>query len=142
MRVDLEHVVAHLVDRVFAVMSDPASRPLWQENTSDVEVLTPGPTALGTRWRETSRGIGTVHAEVVGFEENALWEEAGTAAGGAGHVSVRFRPEGETATRLVVGVEVHLKGARRLMEPALAPLVSRQMLSDLTRLEALLSAGA
>jgi uncharacterized protein YndB with AHSA1/START domain len=136
--IDLEHVVPHPVERVFALMSDPASRPLWQENTSDVEVLTPGPAGLGTRWRETTRGIGRVEGEVVGFEENALWEEAGTAGGGTGRVTVRFRAEGDGATRLAVRVELHLKGARRLMEPALAPLVSRQLPSDLERLSALL----
>lgn len=141
MRVDLDHVVPHPVERVFAVMSDPASRPLWQENTSDVEILTPGPTGLGTRWRERTRGIGAVQAEVVGFEENALWEEAGTADGGEGHVTVRFHPEGDGATRLTVLAELKLKGARRLMEPALAPLVSRQMPSDLERLAALIERG-
>jgi uncharacterized protein YndB with AHSA1/START domain len=141
MRVDLEHVIAHPVERVFAVMSDPARRPHWQERTSDVEVLTPGPTALGTRWRETSRGIGAVEATVVGFEAHALWVEAGTAGGGDGRVTVRFAREGEGATRLIIVAEIHLKGLRRAMEGALKQIVVRQMPHDLVRLEALLGAG-
>ena len=142
MRVDLEHVIAHPPERVFAVLSDPARRPSWQENTSGVTVLTPGPTALGTRWRETSRGIGVVEAEVVGLEPAALWEESGTADGGEGRITVRLRPEGEGSTHLSVTVELHLKGLRRVMEGALAPIVARQMPEDLARLEAILDGGA
>ena len=134
MRVDFEHVVAHPVERVFAAMSDPSRRALWQEGTSDVELLTPGPAGLGTRWRETSRGVGTVALEVVGFARDALWEEAGVADGGEGRVTVRFRPDGAAATHLAITVELHLKGMKRLVEPALAPVISRQMPSDLARL--------
>jgi len=140
MRIDLESVVAHPVERVFAVMSDPARRPQWQENTSNVEILTPGPTALGTRWREASRGIGAVEVVVVGFEACALWQEAGTAGGGDGRVTVRFATDGEGATRLTITVEVRLRRLRRVMAGALQPIVARQMPKDLARLEALLDA--
>jgi uncharacterized protein YndB with AHSA1/START domain len=140
-RVEVERVIAHPVDRVFAVVSDPPSRPRWQENTSGVEVLTPGPTGLGTRWREQNKGIGTVAAEVVGFEADRLWEESGTADGGAGRITVRMEPDGEASTRVQVVVELHLKGLRRVMEGALEPIVARQLPKDLERLEALLDAG-
>lgn len=140
MRVDLEHVITHPPDRVFAVLSDPSRRPSWQENTSGVTVLTPGATGLGTRWRETNRGIGAVEAEVVGFTPGALWEEAGTADGGEGRITVRLRPEGEGSTHLTMTVELHLKGLRRVMEGALQPIVTRQMPEDLARLQALLDA--
>ena len=59
MRVDIDHVVGHPVSRVFAVMADVRNRPIWQENTRDVELLTDGPPALGTRWRETMKCVGT-----------------------------------------------------------------------------------
>lgn len=141
MRVEVEHTVAHPPARVFAVICDPARRTLWQENTSDVEILTPGPVVVGTRWRETTRGIGRVEAEVVALERDALWEEAGEADGGSGRITVRLRPEGEGATRVSVTVELHLKGLRRVMEGALQPIVARQLPDDLRRLEALLGAG-
>lgn len=141
MKVEVEQTLAHAVGRVFAVVSDPASRPLWQENTSDVELVTPGPAGLGTRWRETTRGIGRVEAEVVGFERDALWEESGEADGGSGRITVRLRPEGDAATHVSVTVELHLKGLRRVMEGALEPIVARQLPNDLTRLSALLDAG-
>lgn len=141
MRVAIEQVVGHPAVRVFAVISDPRNRPRWQENTSGVEVLTPGPTAVGTRWQEHSKGVGTVHAEVMALEPNVLWEEAGSADAGEVRVTIRLGPGGEGATRIGIDVEIHLHGARRLFESALAPMVSRQMASNLAQLEFLLDQG-
>lgn len=138
MRVDLEHVLAHPPERVFAVLADPARRPEWQESTSDVVVLTPGPPGLGTRWRETGAGIGVIEAEVVGFVPGELWEETGSADGGEGRITVRLRPEGG-GTHVSMTVELHLKGLRRVMEGALQPIVARRMPQDLERLDALLA---
>ena len=140
MEVDLEHVVAHPPARVFAALSDPHMRPRWQENTSDVRDVSPGPVAPGTTWTETTRGVGDVRMEVVAMEPDALWEEAGVADGGRARVRVRLAPQGEGATRLAVHVELRLSGLRRVIEPALGGIVSRQMPADLGRLEALLGA--
>ena len=96
---------------------------------------------VGTRWRETSRGIGLVEAEVVGFAPATLWEEAGTADGGEGRITVRLAPGDGGSTRVSMTVELHLKGLRRVMEGALGPIVERQLPQDLARLEALLDAG-
>jgi hypothetical protein len=123
-------------------MSDPRNRPLWQENTRDVEMLTPGPLGLGTRWREHTRGIGLVEGEVVGFEPDSLWEERGEADGGTGRVRVGFAPEGEASTRLTIHVHLSLRGAKRLLEPALGPMVHHQMPRDLGRLDALIAGRA
>jgi uncharacterized membrane protein len=142
-RVELEHVVAHPVERVFSFMADVRNRPLWQENTRDVEVLTEGEPCVGTRWRETSKGIGTYVAEVVAFERDALWAEAADLDAGRGRIEVTFAPAeaDHRATRLEIAVEISLRGTRKLLEPALAPMIRHQMPSDLGRLEALLSEG-
>ncbi len=140
MEIDLEHVVAHPVGRVFAVLSDPTARPRWQENTSDVRDVSPGPTAVGTTWTETTRGVGDVRLEVVALEPDALWEEAGRADGGHARVRVRLSPHGEGSTGVAIRVELRLSGLRRMMEPALGKIVAHQMPADLRRLEALLSA--
>ncbi len=94
MRVDLEHVVAHPVERVFAFMADVRNRPLWQENTHDVEVLSDGEPGLGTRWRESAKGIGTYEAEVVAFERDELWAEAADLEAGSARIEVVLRPRG------------------------------------------------
>ena len=140
MRLTIERVVGHTADSLFAVISEPLGRPLWRQGTSDVEMLTPGPTAVGTRWRETSRSVGRIQAEVVGLEPNALWQEAGLADAGEVRITIRLDPEGEGATRVGVEVEIHLHGARRMFESALGPIVSGQMTNDLLQLEALLDA--
>lgn len=142
-KVELEHVVPHPPERVFAVISDPSRRPEWQENTSHVEMTGPGPVGVGTRWREVQRGAGRVEAEVVGFEPPRRWEEAGEAEAGGGRIAVGLEPaDGGGATRVTMAVELHLRGARRLMAPALEPMVRRQMPRDLDRLSALLDAEA
>jgi hypothetical protein len=140
-RVELEHVVAQPVERVFAFMADVRNRPRWQENTHDVVLLTDGEPGLGTRWRETARGIGTYEAEVVEFERDALWTEAATVDAGKARITVSFARDGDDAqaTRLGIAVEISLRGTRKLMEPVLGPMIRRQMPSDLGRLEALLA---
>jgi uncharacterized protein YndB with AHSA1/START domain len=138
-RIELEHVVAHPVERVFAFMADVRNRPLWQENTHDVELIDSGEPRRGMRWRETMKGVGTYEAELVSFERDRLWTEATDVAGGSGRIEVAFAPEdGGAATRLRIAVDIKLRGTKKIMEPALGPKIRRQMPSDLHRLEALL----
>ncbi len=134
MRIDIEHRVDVTPERVFAVVSDPARRGEWQDNTTDVRVLTPGPAGLGTRWTETQRGVGHAEVEVVGFEPPTRWSEAGTADGGGATVTIVLHPDGETATHVAVTVDLKLRGARRLMGAAIAPIIRGQVPRDLDRL--------
>jgi uncharacterized protein YndB with AHSA1/START domain len=136
--VEIERTLRHPVEAVFGFMADPANRPRWQEHTQRVEILTEGPSGVGTRWRETTGGVGTYEAEVVAFEPGRLWVEEADTSRGRGRISVAFAPQGATASLLSVTVEIHLRGARRLMGPALAPLIARQLPRDLERLEELL----
>jgi uncharacterized protein YndB with AHSA1/START domain len=139
-RIELEHMVPHPPERVFAVMADPRNRPLWQENTSDVEMLDPPPARLGTRWRESTRGVGRVELEIIALEPAALWGEHGRGDGGEATVTVALRPEG-AGTRLAMAIDLRLTGARRLAGPVIGPLIQRQMPADLDRLSALLDRG-
>ena len=137
--VEVEQTLSHPVETVFAFMSDPANRPRWQEQTQRVEVLTEGPAGVGTRWRETTTGVGTYEAEVVAFERDRLWVEEADTGQGRGRISVAFAPDGPAATHLSVTVEIHLRGMRRMMGAAIAPLIGRQLPRDLERLDALLA---
>ena len=138
MRVTVEHLVPHPVERVFAAVSDPARRAEWQENTSDVRIEGPLPVAVGTRWTEEQRGIGHVEAEVTELEPGARYAERGDTSSGTGRVTVTFAPEGDGATRLQMEVELRLKGLKKAFEPALAPMVRSQLPKDLDRLSAVL----
>jgi uncharacterized protein YndB with AHSA1/START domain len=137
-RVSVEHVIPHRVDRVFALVSDPSRRAEWQENTSDVQVEGPLPVAVGTRWTEEQRGVGHVDAEVTALEPGRLYAERGDTSSGTGRVTVTFAPDGDGATRVAMEVELNLKGLKRALEPAIAPMVRSQMPKDLDRLTALL----
>jgi uncharacterized protein YndB with AHSA1/START domain len=141
-RVSVEHVIPHRVDRVFALVSDPSRRAEWQENTSDVQVEGPLPVAVGTRWTEEQRGVGHVDAEVTALEPGRLYAERGDTSSGTGRVTVTFTPDGDGATRVAMEVELNLKGLKRALEPAIAPMVRSQMPKDLDRLTALLDREA
>lgn len=142
MHVSVEHVVPHPVDRVFAVVSDPTRRAEWQENTSDVQVAGPLPAAVGTRWTEEQRGVGHVEAEVTALEPGRRYAERGESSSGTGRISVTFTPDGDGATRVGMEVELTLKGLKKALEPAIAPMVRHQLPKDLDRLSVLLDREA
>lgn len=142
MQVTIEHLVPHPADRVFAVVADPRRRPEWQENTSDVRMVSDGPVAVGTRWTEHQRGIGDVEGEVTGLEPGRVWAEAGEAHSGSARVTVTLTPDGDGATHVHLDVELRLRGLKKAFEHALAPMVRHQMPKDLDRLSAILDREA
>ena len=71
-------------------------------------MLTEGPSGVGTRWRESTTGLGTYGVEVVAFERERLWVEEADTSRGNGRISVAFASEGDAATRVTVTVEIHL----------------------------------
>ena len=141
MQVTIEHLIPHPVDRVYAVLTDPSRRAEWQENTSDVRLVSDGPVAVGTRWTEEQRGVGHVEAEITALEPGRVYAERGDSSSGTGRVTVTLTPDGDT-TRLVMEVELSLKGFKRAMEPIVAPMVRAQMPKDLDRLSAILDGVA
>lgn len=141
MRVELEHRVPAPPEAVFAVLCDPTRRPEWQEGTSEVALVSPPPIALGSRWTERQRGIGAVEAEVTGFAPGERWAETGETEAGTAEVTVTLHPDDGGGTRVGVVVEMRLRGARRLAEIALGPMVRNRMQADLERLCALLEGG-
>ena len=141
MQVTIEHLIPHPVDRVYAVLTDPSRRAEWQENTSDVRLVSDGAVAVGTRWTEEQRGVGHVEAEITALEPGRVYAERGDSSSGTGRVTVTLTPDGDT-TRLVMEVELSLKGFKRAMEPIVAPMVRAQMPKDLDRLSAILDGVA
>lgn len=51
--VTVTRVIPGPVGVVWSVFADPAGRPSWLSEVESVELLTPGDTGPGTRWRET-----------------------------------------------------------------------------------------
>jgi uncharacterized membrane protein len=56
--VEVRRHVAAPVERVWSLATDLAGAPAVMSGIDSVEVLTPGPFAVGTRWRETRTMMG------------------------------------------------------------------------------------
>ena len=61
--VEVRRHVAAPVERVWALATDLAGAPHVVRGIEAVEVLTPGPFGVGTRWRETRRMFGRTATE-------------------------------------------------------------------------------
>ena len=68
MKLGFDHVVTCPATAFWAVISDPARRKEWNASVRSLEVLTPGPPAVGTRWREQTWGLGSFTIEIVEYE--------------------------------------------------------------------------
>ncbi|MCZ7683528.1 MAG: SRPBCC family protein [Sandaracinaceae bacterium] len=139
MRAELSVALAAPVERAFALLSEPSERPRWQASLWHVELLTPGETRVGTRWRERPLGLAWVELEIVAFERDRLWSERARTALGTFTVTLRFAPVGE-ATRLDVEADLALRGPARLLAPAASLVLPRALAHDLRRAERLLVA--
>ena len=110
-------------ERVFAAATDLANAPKRIEGITRMELLTPGPVATGTRFRETRVLFGreaTEELEVQGFEPPRRFSIGCDNHGCRYRTEFRFEPSGE-------GTEVELR-----FEATPLTLVARVM-SVLTR---------
>ncbi|HEX2837711.1 MAG TPA: SRPBCC family protein [Phycisphaerales bacterium] len=81
--------------RVFGIAADIPRINSIIPSITRVEVLTPGPTRVGTRWRETRKagpGSATVELEVTAFDPDRLMTVVGTMAGTRYTSTFAFQP--------------------------------------------------
>lgn len=125
---------------VFAWFADPENRPAWQSSLRSVELLTDGPPALGTRWRDRTVVGMTPEMVTSVFDPPHQWGETGTWRGITARLTVELTPA-EPGTN--VSARFSLRGlggwapvaavAQRLAVPAVR--------SDLRRAARLLEKG-
>ena len=131
-RIELNKTLRVPPASAFEYFADPRNRPNWQRSLRRVELITAGPPALGTRWREWPLGLGEVELEIVRFERDRVWaEEAQTRLGRLTLVLV-FEPA-PTGTRLGVEATLTLPPWASWADRAVAPLVRREIEGDLQR---------
>lgn len=107
--VELPHEVA----RVFGYLADPGNRPAWQSSLRGVELLTPGPPAIGTRWHDvTWPGLRPL-MEITAWEQDRRWAEVGRWHGLEVALDLSFEPVGDRVTRVVATTTTHAPGWRR-----------------------------
>jgi hypothetical protein len=131
--------LSHLIEirrkpvEVFELLGDPTRDAEWAGPVVAVEALTPGPTGVGSRFRQTSRTLG-IHfpmlLEVIEYAPNrriALKSVGGTVAYRGDR---RFYPT-DIGTRVTFIGNLRLPRALRLVEPLAVRLSGGQVDRDL-----------
>ncbi len=137
MHIELESLVAAPASRVFQFFADPRQRPRWQRSLSDVTLETSEAPQLGTRWRESPAGLGTVHMEITTFDPPHRWAERGVSRLGRLDLTLTFHPEG-ASTRVVLHADLALPRLLALGAALVKPLMAREIKNDLARAASIL----
>jgi hypothetical protein len=132
----VERTVAASAERTFAVLSDIEGAPAHQPAIVRVEMLTPGPFGVGTRWRETRKAMGTqatVELSVTAFEPGVMYRveammgrtryitDVRVTPTGPGTCVASFRVRAEAATLLGrIAARLMMPAMRRAMRDDLA----------------------
>ena len=122
------------VDVVFAYLIDPRHRAEWLSGTAEVEELTPGPIAIGKRWRFNARPRGkqvTIETEVVAFEPGRRLTERIVKGPLSGEISATFESVGSATRVTAQAVDVKLNGALRLFQRMVATRLEQRLSNGL-----------
>jgi hypothetical protein len=141
MQISVEAVVEAPPQAVFALMADVAAWPKVIPAIKTVEILTPGPVAVGTRFRETRRMFGQWATEEIAVAEIVSPHRFVLTAfnhGTAYRTEHLFEPEGSGTRAMLVFEGRPVSLAARLFTP-LAGLfvgsVRRHLAADLAALK-------
>jgi uncharacterized membrane protein len=132
-RFELEYRIDRPLAEVYAFLAEPRNRPLWQKSLDAVEVLTPGPPRIGTRWKESPVGLLTFEMEIVELEVERLWVESFRGSRVEGVLRLGFDAPTSASTRIHVAVEVRLGGLARSLGPLVRWLMPGAIRGDLGR---------
>lgn len=129
----------------FAFLRDKDTYP--QEPGSPVltlEKTTPGPTGLGTRYREVVRMFplvkSEIHSEVTRFEPPEWLEEAFESSWMDGYLSYQFIPQGG-GTRLVQRERLDLPGVAGVFAPVVKRMLAPRLQARLVEIKRILEQG-
>ena len=121
-------------EALFDIISDPRRRAEWQSSLRSVHVQGSSKPGLGMRWYEYTRGGLRFDLEITAFERPSRWAERGGGRAANAALDVRFDegpPRG--STRLVIDVDVTLKGVLKLASPMVRRLMPLALRGDLAR---------
>jgi hypothetical protein len=109
------------LDRVFDTFTDIEHGPAHVSGIKKLEMLSPGPVHIGTRWLETREVMGrldTVEMEITSFERNRMYTITHYKAGVRIDTTFRFEPAGN-GTKVTVEFDL---GSGGFPPGLLAPL--------------------
>lgn len=136
--IDLEIEIAAPTTRVFELAADIPNVPKVQPEIVRIEMLTPGPVAKGTRWRETrrmgSREV-TVEIAMTDFRPGAGYACTCQTMGVLYSTHFTFEAAGPGRTRVVMSTQRTPQGFwSGLLSRALTGVMRKGLMSDLTAL--------
>jgi uncharacterized protein YndB with AHSA1/START domain len=137
MRFEIDHLMHHPVERVFAYLADPRNRPNWQRSIREFEMISDGEPRLGMQWRERAIGAPPFVMEISAFETDRVWAERGESAAASGELTIHFAPDGDR-THLHLTIDVELKGFRKIVAPFIKAIAPFEIRGDLRRAERLI----
>ena len=115
------------VEEVFDYIADLANEPEWNPDASNVVRVSDGPVGLGTAWEEDFRRVGHYVTTIDAYERPSVLSFDARNPRTDAHVRFDFEPAGEAATTVSCVVELTMKGAMRLFEPLMAPMIRKQI---------------
>ena len=114
------------VETVFDVASDLAHAAESIRDIEKIELLTPGPVDVGTRWRETRTMMGrqeTVTLEITAFDRPRSYTAGCESCGAYMETTFRFTPIGDLAGPAATDLTVDIRcEARSLFAKIMSPL--------------------
>jgi hypothetical protein len=114
-------------EQVFDFVADLRNEPRFNPDAADVRRETPGPVSLGTVYTEHLRGVGSYRTTVDRYERpSQLGFDARNPRTDA-LVRFRFTPRGERETDVSCIVQLRMRGAMRLLEPPMRPIIRRRI---------------
>lgn len=140
---ECSEVIRAPVSTVFHMASDLANAPDWSSQIRRIEMLTDGPTGVGTRFRETRVMFGkeaTEEMEITGFQRDREYTLECDSCGCHYTTVLSFREEaGGTRVTMKFGAVAQTLFARVmgfLMAPMMKRMLARCLKQDLADLKA------
>jgi uncharacterized protein YndB with AHSA1/START domain len=123
---------------VFDFVADPANQPRWNSELTNMELLTEGPSRLGSRMAGDYSPLGRIETEITVFERPSRLVLFST--GGQADMTLDFRFDADgTGTSMTVAGSVALKGALKFMEAAVRGPAAAQFEARAGRIKAALA---
>jgi hypothetical protein len=94
------------VSAAYAYLSEPANRPAWQASLWRIEMVTEGPTRVGTQWYDVLPGGVRPLMEITVMQPETVWAEVGKWHGVTALLRLEFEATtAGTVVRAVVDVD-------------------------------------
>jgi hypothetical protein len=132
--------IARPLAEVFAFAADPANDAAWNDPIVATQILTPGVSGVGLRFRHTARFLGKqfeTTGEVIDYEPDVR-ACVRTVGGPLESTGCRHFTAIDGGTRLSVRLDGSARGVLRLGEAVASKAAQRQLEHDLAQLKALL----